>query len=109
MTGHTSGRIFSLVTNTTIPMAAAMFSVIEPLKATWVLRCTRCKAHRRLDAGTVAPKINRAPHLLCCGQQMTAKVLKGITTDHVCSAKCMGSKGHVCECSCGGKNHGKAA
>lgn len=23
-----------------------------------------------------------------------------------CNAKCTGSRGHVCDCSCGGKNHG---
>ena len=25
---------------------------------------------------------------------------------HKCDARCMGAKGHNCECSCGGKNHG---
>lgn len=25
---------------------------------------------------------------------------------HVCSAKCMSATGGVCECSCGGENHG---
>lgn len=33
--------------------------------------------------------------------------VKGILKpNHVCNAKCTSSKGHVCECSCGGKNHG---
>ena len=26
---------------------------------------------------------------------------------HECGARCMGAKGFLCECSCGGKNHGK--
>lgn len=26
-----------------------------------------------------------------------------------CSAICMGARGHNCDCSCGGANHGKAA
>lgn len=26
---------------------------------------------------------------------------------HKCDARCMNAKGHNCECSCGGKNHGK--
>lgn len=26
---------------------------------------------------------------------------------HVCDARCMNAKGHNCECSCGGANHGK--
>lgn len=25
---------------------------------------------------------------------------------HKCDARCTNAKGHVCECSCGGKNHG---
>lgn len=25
---------------------------------------------------------------------------------HKCDARCMNAKGHNCECSCGGKNHG---
>lgn len=34
--------------------------------------------------------------------------VKGTVTEHVCNAKCMASKGHVCECACGGRNHGGA-
>jgi hypothetical protein len=26
---------------------------------------------------------------------------------HKCDARCQHAKGHSCECSCGGKNHGK--
>lgn len=26
---------------------------------------------------------------------------------HKCDARCLNAKGHQCECSCGGKNHGK--
>jgi hypothetical protein len=25
---------------------------------------------------------------------------------HRCDARCMNARGHLCECSCGGKNHG---
>lgn len=28
---------------------------------------------------------------------------------HKCDARCMNAKGHDCECSCGGKNHGARA
>lgn len=28
---------------------------------------------------------------------------------HKCDARCESAKGHKCECSCGGKNHGVAA
>jgi len=49
------------------------------------------------------------PVVMCCGSMMNAKLLKGIATEHKCGAKCRTSKGHVCECSCGGKNHGRDA
>jgi hypothetical protein len=26
--------------------------------------------------------------------------------EKVCDGRCMGATGHVCDCSCGGKNHG---
>jgi len=35
------------------------------------------------------------------------KVVKGtLNPDKKCSAKCRGARGHNCECSCGGTNHG---
>jgi hypothetical protein len=43
----------------------------------------------------------------CCGKAVTMKAVKGVRNDEIeCGAKCRSSKGHVCECSCGGKNHG---
>jgi hypothetical protein len=49
-----------------------------------------------------------------CGQRHQAmrKVeYKAHPSKHECNAKCMGAHGRsmVCECKCGGKNHGKAA
>lgn len=34
--------------------------------------------------------------------------VKGRLTGHVCDARCVHATGSDCECSCGGKNHGKA-
>jgi hypothetical protein len=43
----------------------------------------------------------------CCGRAMYLKpVLGKVVADKKCDARCLGAKGHVCECSCGGKNHG---
>lgn len=33
-------------------------------------------------------------------------VVGRFVADKKCNAKCLGSTGHLCECSCGGKNHG---
>lgn len=54
---------------------------------------------------TVSRDFVLCPH---CGREMSAKLIKGIKTDHECDARCMASKGPNCECSCGGANHGKS-
>jgi hypothetical protein len=42
-----------------------------------------------------------------CGRELHFRDVKGShRPDKPCNAKCVGSIGHVCECSCGGKNHG---
>jgi hypothetical protein len=42
-----------------------------------------------------------------CGQARRAFPVRGIVSlKHECNEKCMSSTGTVCECSCGGKNHG---
>lgn len=84
----------------------------RPCKRTWILNCKRCKAHRRVEAGDIVPIVNNAPWIACCdsGRQMDAKPLKGFFCAEVkCGALCTGAKGHTCDCSCGGKNHGVAA
>ena len=103
-----------LMNATTIPMALPRYLCeVRPVRRDWILRCTKCKSHVRLDVGTVAPVANIGgfvgPIVTCCGQEMTAKVLKGTVNEHKCGAKCRNSKGHVCDCSCGGKNHGRNA
>ena len=42
-----------------------------------------------------------------CGKGRRAKSVRGtFSKKHECNAKCLSSTGGVCECSCGGKNHG---
>jgi hypothetical protein len=42
-----------------------------------------------------------------CGKRMRIFEVRGkFSAKHVCNAKCLASKSGVCECSCGGKNHG---
>lgn len=84
---------------------------MKTMKSTWILRCPDCKAHVRLEAGSLVELWNGKPAVRCsCGRTMIAKRLKGrVSSDHVCDARCLASKGYVCECSCGGENHGRAA
>jgi len=79
------------------------------LKSDWIAKCHKCKTVKRLSRGTAAEMWNRKPLFVCqCGGRTAAKLISGVTTDAPCNSKCEGSKGHVCECACGGKNHGKA-
>ena len=41
-----------------------------------------------------------------CGRGVTLHRVSGKHSDHECNATCMNAKGHSCECSCGGANHG---
>ena len=42
-----------------------------------------------------------------CGHLMRGGELKAhLVEDHKCDARCTGARGHNCDCSCGGKNHG---
>jgi hypothetical protein len=45
-----------------------------------------------------------------CRKMMSCGTLKAHYRPEVkCSAICTGARGHTCDCSCGGKNHGVAA
>jgi hypothetical protein len=45
-----------------------------------------------------------------CGRMMSFGVLKAfLRPKHKCDARCTSARGHNCECSCGGVNHGIAA
>lgn len=49
-------------------------------------------------------------HLHCpiCNEVMYGDKVQGYTTNHICDARCTGAVGKICECSCGGANHGSA-
>lgn len=42
-----------------------------------------------------------------CGRRLQWKGIKGHKNSTPCSVKCTHSKGFVCDCSCGGANHGR--
>ena len=42
-----------------------------------------------------------------CAKNMDFHAIKGRTVDSIaCDARCTNAKGHSCDCSCGGANHG---
>jgi hypothetical protein len=81
--------------------------------------CRKTQSGKRLDAmfqaasGLMLPGVlNSVSVVVVCGckdlpelvelQQVHAILKAG----HVCNASCLNSKNHICECSCGGVNHG---
>jgi hypothetical protein len=44
----------------------------------------------------------------CC-EPVKSQVMLVKKTAHKCGARCVSSTGHVCECACGGENHGVGA
>jgi hypothetical protein len=65
--------------------------------------------HDRIEATKRYGFIGTCP---ACGQKhvCTRKVeYKAAPSKHECNAKCMGAHGRsmICECKCGGKNHGR--
>ncbi len=95
--------------------------------ATYIARCRTCQ----IATSTQAFRLDRASAVMgalvydragesgvynglampCrgCGKLKMVKAVKAkLSPTHICNAKCETSKGFQCECSCGGKNHGKA-
>lgn len=95
-----------------------------------IYNCKACKLGRRVaydqkdtrgwfrvdDQGRrVAPGKNwdrqnqRCGDAVCsgCGRFMDWNFLDAVTVDTVrCDARCTNARGHKCDCSCGGENHG---
>lgn len=64
------------------------------------------EVNRRVIAQTTDDG-SRVHQVDCCGQWLNWQPVKGhYVAERKCDARCVNSKGHVCECSCGGKNHG---
>ena len=66
--------------------------------------CKGCLKTEKIDAR------GRACTAPCrgCGRPVKFSAIRGVETTHQCGSKCRTSRGHVCECSCGGANHGRA-
>lgn len=87
--------------------------------AFYMATCRRCKSVQRIEGSkrrimrrdlfgneVVARIDERAPEVECCGQRPEFNRILGTRGTHECDARCVHATGHVCECSCGGKNHG---
>ena len=53
------------------------------------------------------PVCNGVPVVFCCDREVRFIPVKGrFNVEHKCDARCRNSKGHVCDCACGGQYHG---
>lgn len=70
---------------------------------------TIVKSHPRWTVhGVVVPGDNFGPNRFCstCRKCMRADIIIGRKSDTPCSTACTSARGHDCECSCAGTNHG---
>ncbi len=76
-------------------------AVLQP-KLGWVrLYITEKGVELAMDNGRL-----RVPCRACGVIRYARRVEGKVSTKHTCGAKCTSSMGFVCECSCGGQNHG---
>lgn len=48
------------------------------------------------------------PPVRCaCGAWTYGRQIRARLSEHKCDARCTGARGHDCECSCNGANHGR--
>lgn len=68
--------------------------------------CTRCGTWHRRCHPNVYNNIY-AGNVMDYRTRLVWKPIQGfLSPDHKCDARCTGAVGHICECSCGGANHG---
>jgi len=101
-----------------------------PMAVRFIGKCSACKLvsardynetqKRRNDYGRVVTTFGRslsgifvrASADICCpscgNPGWNGKRIEGFITDHPCDDRCTEAKGHKCQCSCGGKNHGQS-
>lgn len=79
-------------------------------KHTWARDYDALQRTRMNESGSLVssshPAEWRCPS--CGSASVDGSTVQGRQSQHVCDARCMCATGHDCECSCGGKNHGKA-
>lgn len=81
--------------------------------ANYLGRCANGHAHRFTTEQVMTNRrvSNDGDRFPCtkCNRLVIAKAIKGTHNPaKICDARCVGAVRHVCDCSCGGDNHGGA-
>lgn len=68
------------------------------------------RTFRRLPDGREVQAYDRVFLPCSCGTRRMTEfgLLRGRTSEHTCDDRCVTATGFLCECSCGGANHGAA-
>jgi hypothetical protein len=95
----------------------------------WIAKCSACKTASHAESTGQAFRLGKGEtrwgmvsgpvythHMgsividcRACGKPRIASQIRGrFSAKHECGARCMASTGPSCECSCGGKNHGRS-
>lgn len=78
--------------------------VISPRRVSWQMGAARTPL-----AAAWNGKWQIAATCPRCGAAMMVQAVAGTySAEHICGARCLASTGPNCECSCGGRNHGKS-
>lgn len=73
-----------------------------------IVECANRTAWSRVwdNQGYARPLVAFCPR---CAEPVKSQTMIVKKTAHKCGARCVSSTGHVCECACGGQNHGVGA
>lgn len=76
-----------------------------PKQTFYFISCAQCRISQPLSW-----YLNPNQHSYCLnGHRMAQKFVIGRLSDKECTTSCVNAKGSDCECSCGGKDHGRYA
>jgi hypothetical protein len=93
---------------TSIKHARSAEKVLTATQTTAYLgTCDSCNRPVRFDATDMLARVRPIP---CpdCGRKIEGHRLAATTTTLLCDGSCMGAHGPMCDCGCGGVNHGAA-
>lgn len=98
---------FNVDTRYIVKCKCGSIARVETVKSYRRTECDRWMAPKTVMTGELLPTGEWFNAPKCkCGRHPDLVLVKGTKTAHVCGAKCTNSRSGICNCSCGGKNHG---
>lgn len=76
---------------------------IAPSRIVWICKNKACKWVKAFE-GKSLEKFSQCPECNCSVKWHWIEAYE--ITDHKCDSRCTHARSKVCDCACGGKNHG---